>query len=61
MLIEIHGVEAGLVVRDERGQFRFFAAAREAFRFEGRLFRSAADARRAVAEAIDPKPSRRGG
>lgn len=54
-VIEIRGVEAGLVVRDDAGLFRFFAAVREAYRFEGRTFRSAAEARRAVGEALDPK------
>lgn len=58
VVIEIRGVEAGLVVRDEAGRFRFFAAVREAFRFEGQAFRSAADARRAVAGAFDRKSGR---
>lgn len=55
-VIEIRGVEAGLVVRDDAGRFRFFAAVREASRFDGQAFRSAADLRRAVADALARKP-----
>lgn len=57
-VIEIRGVEAGLVVRDAAGRFRFFASVRAAFAFEGRAFRSAADARKAVASALEAEPAR---
>ncbi|PZQ18994.1 MAG: hypothetical protein DI565_00935 [Ancylobacter novellus] len=51
-VIEVRGRQAGLVVRDDTGRFRFFAAIREAFSLEGRTFRSAADARSAVGAAL---------
>jgi hypothetical protein len=56
-VIEVRGLQAGIVVREERGGFRFFAAVAEAFALEGRTFRSAAQAGKAVREALDaPRP-----
>ena len=60
VLIEVRGVEAGLLVRDSRGRLRFYAAVAEAFRFEGQAFRSASDARRAVAGALGGRSGRAG-
>ncbi len=52
-VIEVRGRQAGLVVREERGGFRFFAAVSEAYALEGQVFRSAAHAGRAVRSALD--------
>jgi len=56
-VIEVRGRQAGLVVRQDRGGYRFFAAVSEAFALEGKVFRSAADASRA-ARAIFAAPTR---
>lgn len=52
-VIEVHGRQAGLVVREDKGGFRFFAAVAEAFALEGQVFRSAAHAGKAVRSALD--------
>lgn len=52
-VIEVRGRQAGLVVREERGGFRFFAAVSEAFALDGQVFRSAAHASKAVRDRID--------
>ncbi|GLK79215.1 MULTISPECIES: hypothetical protein [Methylopila] len=57
-VIEVRGLQAGLVVRQESGGFRFFAAVAEAFSLEGQVFRSAAHAGRAVRSALDAPRAR---
>lgn len=52
-VIEVRGRQAGLVVRQRGGEFRFFAAVAEAFPLEGRVFRSAAHATKAVKTTLD--------
>ncbi|HEY0293096.1 MAG TPA: hypothetical protein VGC51_12325 [Hansschlegelia sp.] len=51
-VIEVRGRQAGLIVRDGDGRFRFFSAIREAFPLEGEVFRTAAEASRAVSAAM---------
>ena len=46
-IIEVSSQAAGIVVRENRG-FRFFAASHKFNSLEGRLFRSAREAERAV-------------
>ena len=46
-IIEVSSQAAGIVVRENRG-FRFFAASHRFNSLEGRLFRSAREAERAV-------------
>lgn len=53
-IIEVGSRAAGIVVRDRAG-FRFFAAAPQFLRLEGRLFRSARDAERAAAQFSAPR------
>lgn len=55
-VIEVRGRQAGLVVREDRGGFRFFAAVAEAFSLEGHVFRSAQHASKAVRERLDAAP-----
>lgn len=54
-VIEIQGLQAGLVVREQSGGYRFFAAVSETFAIEGKVFRSAAQARRAAQSAIQAR------
>jgi hypothetical protein len=51
-VIEVSGRQAGLVVPQESGDFRFLASVREAFSLEGQVFRSAAHAGVAVRSAF---------
>ncbi|MFD1331126.1 hypothetical protein ACFQ4O_03870 [Methylopila musalis] len=51
-VIEVRGLQAGVVVREDRGGFRFFAAIREASPLEGQSFASAAQANRAVRDRL---------
>lgn len=55
-VIEVRGRQAGLVVREESGGFRFFAAVKEAFVLERQVFRSAAHASRAVGAVLASRP-----
>jgi hypothetical protein len=55
-IIEVGSRAAGIVVRDQTG-FRFFAAAPQFFRLEGRLFRSAREAERAAAQSTGERES----
>ncbi|WP_020179875.1 hypothetical protein [Methylopila sp. M107] len=52
-VIEIKGRQAGIVVREKSGGYRFFAAVTEAFPIEGKVFRSAVHARRAAQAAVE--------
>jgi hypothetical protein len=54
-IIEVGSESAGIVVRDRAG-FRFFSASRRFSSLDGKLFRSARDAERAVKKrALSPK------
>lgn len=55
-VIEAGDQQAGLVIL-ERGGFRFYAASPAFTPLEGRLFRSALDATRAVEEVARPRPA----
>jgi len=58
-IIEVSSRAAGIVVRDKAG-FRFFAAAPQFFRMEGKLFRNAREAEQAAARFVgkrEPKSS----
>ena len=52
-VIEVRGRQAGLVVREDKGGFRFFAAVSEACALEGQVFKSVAHAGKAVRTAFD--------
>jgi hypothetical protein len=51
-IIEVRNRTAGIVAGDEHG-FRFFSSERDFDRLEGREFRSARDAERAVRALLD--------
>jgi hypothetical protein len=59
-IIEVRSEAAGIVVREKSG-FRFFAAVHKFNPLDGRIFKSARDAERAVARFLarrrDPVPA----
>lgn len=55
-IIEVRNRTAGIVAGDERG-FRFFSSERAFDRLEGREFRSAREAERAVTALLDARRS----
>lgn len=55
VVIEVYGRQAGLIVRDKTGRFRFFSAITEAYPLEGQTFRSVEQASRAVKTAISER------
>jgi hypothetical protein len=55
-IIEVRNRTAGIVTGDERG-FHFFSSERTFNRLEGREFRSARDAERAVTALLDARCS----
>jgi hypothetical protein len=55
-IIEVRDRTAGIVAGDQHG-FRFFSSERTFDRLEGREFRSAREAERAVKALLDARPS----
>jgi hypothetical protein len=47
-IIEVSSQAAGILVREESGRYRFFAASHKFNRLEGQLFRNAREAERAA-------------